>query len=168
MKKIMLALCAAVIATAVNAASVSWAYNATGKTWDGYTVYLTTTAGTFDSVDAIKEKLLSTSNASGALIAGSRNSLASGTITGLAETTSYDFFFTVVNEATGDYWVSTAQKVTTNAESAGAATASFSAANGASLLKGTPTGKFSSVPEPTSGLLLLLGMAGLALKRKVA
>ncbi len=26
----------------------------------------------------------------------------------------------------------------------------------------------SSVPEPTSGLLLLLGMAGLALKRKIA
>ena len=29
-------------------------------------------------------------------------------------------------------------------------------------------GKWSAVPEPTSGLLLLLGMAGLALKRKVA
>ena len=33
----------------------------------------------------------------------------------------------------------------------------------------TPTvGKWSAVPEPTSGLLLLLGMAGLALKRKRA
>ena len=29
-------------------------------------------------------------------------------------------------------------------------------------------GNFTAVPEPTSGLLLLLGMAGLALKRKRA
>ena len=30
------------------------------------------------------------------------------------------------------------------------------------------TGGWQAVPEPTSGLLLLLGMAGLALKRKIA
>ena len=33
---------------------------------------------------------------------------------------------------------------------------------------GTATGGWQAVPEPTSGLLLLLGMAGLALKRKIA
>lgn len=34
--------------------------------------------------------------------------------------------------------------------------------------KGSATGDWQSVPEPTSGLLLLLGVAGLALKRKRA
>ena len=32
----------------------------------------------------------------------------------------------------------------------------------------TSTGAWTAVPEPTSGILLLLGMAGLALKRKIA
>ena len=39
---------------------------------------------------------------------------------------------------------------------------------GADAATGTATGGWQSVPEPTSGLLLLLGMAGLALKRKRA
>ena len=34
--------------------------------------------------------------------------------------------------------------------------------------KGTSAGDWTAVPEPTSGLLLLLGVAGLALKRKRA
>ena len=38
---------------------------------------------------------------------------------------------------------------------------------GTAGVSGTPT-YFTAVPEPTSGLLLLLGMAGLALKRKRA
>ena len=54
-------------------------------------------------------------------------------------------------------------------------TATFTSATGIKALAwGDQTsytqgaGKWSAVPEPTSGLLLLLGMAGLALKRKVA
>ena len=39
---------------------------------------------------------------------------------------------------------------------------------GADPATGTATGGWQAVPEPTSGLLLLLGMAGLALKRKIA
>ena len=54
-------------------------------------------------------------------------------------------------------------------------TATFTSATGMKMLAwGDQTsytqgaGKWSAVPEPTSGLLLLLGVAGLALKRKVA
>ena len=54
-------------------------------------------------------------------------------------------------------------------------TATFTSATGMKMLAwGDQTsntqgaGKWSAVPEPTSGLLLLLGMAGLALRRKVA
>ena len=54
-------------------------------------------------------------------------------------------------------------------------TATFTSATGAKTLawgsQATITqaaGGWTAVPEPTSGLLLLLGMAGLALKRKVA
>lgn len=38
----------------------------------------------------------------------------------------------------------------------------------AAWVGGTQMGTFAAVPEPTSGLLFLLGMAGLALKRKRA
>lgn len=54
-------------------------------------------------------------------------------------------------------------------------TATFTSATGMKMLGwGDQTsytqgaGKWTAAPEPTSGLLLLLGMAGLALKRKVA
>ena len=53
--------------------------------------------------------------------------------------------------------------------------ATFTSATGAkTLIWGDQTsytqgaGKWTAVPEPTSGLLMLLGLAGLALKRKVA
>ena len=160
----ILALAAIALAVSAEAASVNWKFSATGA-FEGYNVYLTKTAGTFADITAIEKDLIGT-GASAELIASSRSSAASGSITGLMAETKYDFFYVAVKG--NDYWVSSAQSVTTGAESAGAASANFSAANGASLIKGTPTGSFSSAPEPTSGLLLLLGMAGLALKRKVA
>ena len=44
---------------------------------------------------------------------------------------------------------------------------SFSSVTAADMLAGS-SGSFGAAPEPTSGLLMLLGMAGLALKRKRA
>jgi hypothetical protein len=43
----------------------------------------------------------------------------------------------------------------------------FNSVSAANMLAGT-SANFQSVPEPTSGLLMLLGIAGLALKRKRA
>jgi hypothetical protein len=64
--------------------------------------------------------------------------------------------------------VSEAANLTQN-PSATAAQFTFVAGNQATFLNNTDNWKsYGAVPEPTSGLLLLLGVAGLALKRKRA
>lgn len=164
MKKIMMIIAAFAITGSLSAASVNWTFSATGTGFGDYDIYLTSVGSGFESVADIEKAMIGT-GASGTTVAGSRTSSAAGTITGLTAEKTYDFFYVAVKD--NKYWVSSAQKVTTGAESAGAAATTFAAANGKTLLSGAATGTLA-VPEPTSGLLLLLGMAGLALKRKVA
>ena len=164
MKKIMIIVAALALSASAFAASVNWTYQA-ANTYAGYSIYLTTSAGAFDSLDKIVEASI-VPGATADLVSGARAATAKGTLAGLSANTEYDFFYVAVKG--DDYWVSSAQKVTTGADTAAAASTTFSTANGNSMLSASPTGSFSSVPEPTSGLLLLLGMAGLALKRKVA
>ena len=47
-------------------------------------------------------------------------------------------------------------------------TVNFTSAGDVSTFMAAPSGTWTNVPEPTSGLLMLLGIAGLALKRKRA
>ncbi|MBR3221454.1 MAG: PEP-CTERM sorting domain-containing protein [Kiritimatiellae bacterium] len=68
--------------------------------------------------------------------------------------TIYSFFFTSEDAAGNTY---TSETATAKALGVGTASISFEG-----------NGTWTAAPEPTSGLLLLLGMAGLALKRKRA
>ena len=67
---------------------------------------------------------------------------------------TYSFYYTM-EDAAGNVFTS----ATKNTKALATATATIAFASG---------GSWAAVPEPTSGLLLLLGMAGLALKRKRA
>ena len=167
MKKIMIALIALGMGIAANAASVNWSIT-TAKANVGYDVYITTTAS-IASMDDISNNLLGNEGNTGVTAlptATSRNAGASGAIQGLDAETSYEFYYVFVNE-NKQFWVSDKQTVTTGAETAAAATASLSATNSNALLNSSASGTLSeNVPEPTSGLLLLLGVAGLALRRK--
>lgn len=170
MKKIMLALAVAVLAVAANAASFKWTganiYGADGAT--KYTgtaeIYAYATSGTI--ADAVKVT-------DAFVIGGTFKSDAVGTATGFtfnwAEAVgdqTYNFFFVIndngkeFNSATADPSVIksgiAAATYTTTVGFANMATATQNAANWAA----------ADVPEPTSGLLLLLGVAGLALRRK--
>lgn len=163
MKKIMIAVaivCAAVIA---NASSVSWsapglldsAGVAIGEStkeiqiafsiWaaDGTTALVTDAAGDINAI-------------SGA---------AQGKWTGASGNTTY-WIQVVVSDNTGASLISEKAEFTTNSS----ATFKPNLTTGANMA--VSSNKFAgstwSVPEPTSGLLLLLGMAGLALKRKRA
>ena len=78
----------------------------------------------------------------------------------LVADTSYDFYF--VLDANGKTFTSDTKSVT--ALSVGTGVIGFG--NMASATQNA--GNWAAVPEPTSGLLMLLGMAGLALKRKRA
>ena len=154
MKKLLIMAAIAVFSVAVNAASFKWtAGNIYGP--DGTTKW--TGAVTLYAV-GITEAVYTGSAANGAInTTFSNDALVGGNY--------YDFFFTI--EDSGKTFTSYI-KEDVGAQAIASATIAFgnmqsatqNASNWASSGGGEP------VPEPTSGLLMLIGAAGLALKRK--
>ena len=177
MKKIMIALAAIATATVVNAAACSWTGAAialrSGETATQYTMYL---------LDA---SVTSASDMATLLSAGDTSKLAAATVettTGIAVGTTaarwsktgfgnftagneYTFYTVIFNNAVADAdaYMITAEKTATAPDSG-----SLAMAFGTQASNTWNEMSSSSVPEPTSRLLLLLGVAGLALKRKRA
>ncbi len=157
MKKLL--VLAAVIAAgiAANAASFKWSaaniYGANGT--DKYTGDVTLYAY-LSTADVSTAKAVSTVKASsaGAVAATtfSDDSLAGGS--------TYNFYFVI--EDGGKQFTSAVKAVSAQAT----LTSNVTFGNMASATQNASN--WAAVPEPTSGLLMLLGVAGLALKRKRA
>ena len=171
MKKIMIAFAAIATAVVCNAAAVSWQSGAVYKTdgsakvGKGNTDYLVTIAFYTDAAGTTPVEGLTGSLSSGTSGTGSKYS---GTAEGFAAGTTY--YSQIIITTAGYEAKSEVVSFTTpgNGDLAvdfsdgtgfGGGFTGFSTAN---------AGAWTAVPEPTSGLLLLLGMAGLALKRKRA
>ena len=181
MKKIMMALAVIVTAAAVQAASFDWKTSATGKIYGAGTTTLLAsgTAYIFDAGATTQQSVLDAFAQGKTWTTGSldNKSVSAGAITattaeafayGTAGNT-YNFYVAVLN---GDS-LFISDTVAVDAAAISYKTASFNlktASQAAAMTSSTFTagGWYSAVPEPTSGLLLLLGMAGLALKRKRA
>ena len=193
MKKLLTAAAIAIAAIKLNAASVVWQATK-GALYDGagtpskitsgsaYLMFVTSSYTQSDLLDAFiaangdATATLASMSSSGAMATGagaigSSNSRPAGTGTYdlSADATAY---FVVFND--GKMYVS----YTTDAlydSVTGEATASFTMAL-TSISKTTldasagysAAGSWYAVPEPTSGLLMILGMAGLALRRRRA
>ena len=173
MKKLMIMIGVAVAASLVNAASFNWKLQ-TGATYSGMDVYALagtsaasvlaacqstdaeTWAATFAGFTAYEAT--GTNNRAGA--AGKSTDIAGGD----------NLVFVIVDGAVADgskFWVVNDYAIPS--ESVFEPPATGTAVTIALSTQGTAgSGTFTAVPEPTSGLLLLLGMAGLALKRKRA
>ena len=174
MKKLMIALTAVAMTACVQAGTVKWSTGtavyvagsptdyATGtlqllavaQGTEASTVWATVKDGTYTSIKDVA--LLSTGK-----IAATTFDYTNG---------SYDFYSVLVD---GDnFFISDAKGAAVgDVGTAGVAfslkaTSQLSAKDAADGYQGA--GWYSSVPEPTSGLLLLLGMAGLALRRRRA
>lgn len=192
MKKIMLAVTIVCAAAMAQAASVSWASakmftaasaeggfssTAIGNKATGYLFLITeaqyndfladyTANGNMSKVyDAYKDSFGS-ANATGAT--GSRNSSVTLTSDANVGDTVYGAVIYTYSDADlgKDFYLANIATGTVGAESG--ITLSNLATNYLGDATGTATGGWVATPEPTSGLLLLLGMAGLALKRKNA
>lgn len=190
-KKLMMTLAVAAAAAVVNAASVTWGaekgylYEAGGanKITSG-TAYLMFATSSFDqsalvsAFDAAKgdsAATLAAMTASGALATGTGtvgdNARIAPTESSYALTDTLPAYFVVLS---GDkMYVSAAQDVTYDSvsESTIIAFSSMSASSKNAALNsagGYSGAGWYATPEPTSGLLMLMGFAGLALRRRRA
>ena len=191
MKKLTITCASVLMAVAVQAASINWTItnvyspsDATTKVAAGeMSAWLFVTANTTDvsgipvTTLAAVQAVLDSKDLSGlsTLAAVHGNNVAAGNFSGA---TGLDGFssgslsaFAVVIDSTELASAKNYYLVNAGAEKS----VSFTSATGFKALafgsQATATqaaGAWTAVPEPTSGLLLLLGMAGLALKRKVA
>ena len=181
MKKLIGILAIAVCAVSASASTVSWGLN-TGNTLDATkvdsgTAYLMYSMGTVDfSKFATMDKFdasslatvgldttINTFDYSSTTVSGS----VSVTPTGTKTSTNANIgggaksMYIVIIDNDGKDIAYSATPVTVNVQNSTMAVS-------AKLPASNFTYATASVPEPTSGLLLLLGMAGLALKRKRA
>ena len=187
MKKLIIAACAVAFAAGVQAASISW--KTTGAFYDtaGDPNWNTVAAGTtayFVFVNSYAQSDLvadfaagSVNNAkltainSGTVGADGTVALVSGSTTSLSGSQGA---YVVLFEGTDNMFISDTRTLTID-ELMGstytfdeALTGDIWADNGLATAGYSAPGWYSAAPEPTSGLLLILGMAGLALKRKRA
>ena len=188
MKKLMIALAVAACAVAVNAASFNWTSSgmtAASKTINskaGTALYSDTTAFTlylFDAGVTTQDTLLAglrgnkgvadfTSVASQTL--GSNSQITAQDFTYGSAGTDYKFYFVIING--DDVFISASIAAAGQASDvasvkfSGIGAATKNAFADASATFDANGAGWYAVPEPTSGLLLLMGMAGLALRRK--
>lgn len=170
MKKLMTLAVALGAVIAANAASVDWKVTGTADTAN-YQIYL---------VGAISESWTSVADlAADAAVYGTAGTVGtiekqgraygtSGSLSsGAISKTSADVYFVIVSgdDAAGYTYVK-ADLSALVYEGVETPPGKYQTTAGA-LLAGT-TGSFGAVPEPTSAMLVLLGVAGLALKRKRA
>lgn len=160
MKKLVIMMVAATMAVVANAAATSWTVTASKiLSQDGVNYY---TSGESAVIMAVL------SNSSEAAFQVATVSVSNGKITSpssdfqselLLAGNNYDFYFTITDGGkTYKSSVLTGQA----AQQSATVTLAFGNQTNAGGSWGSP------VPEPTSGLLMLLGMATLALKRKCA
>ena len=176
MKKLMIALVAVAMGLCAQAASInwsfSWATDASGLDLaDGTTAYLMAASTmsvadataaldgfTFDVTKAVDVGATSTAGGNGAEL----NRTVASDLAG-----SQTFYAVVVD---GDKYAIT-DSVTVTMKSIGDTVVAFfelSEEDGTSLMSWQKGGVSTAVPEPTSGLLMLVGLAGLALRRRRA
>ena len=118
------------------------------------------------TADSIAAMDTATANITGSNTASLNTVNLTDTATYGANDTVYSLVLFKYNDGTTDYLL--ANKATATIDSLGSAKTFTNLATADGNALGATGWSTTSVPEPTSGLLLLLGMAGLALKRKCA
>ena len=181
MKKMMILAAAVVASVAANAAAVNWnsgtislpSGSQAGKGAVAASLFIVD-ATTYNTYAAYTDAVALSDAIHTAYGSATATATKSSTAKGAANisygdysagTTVYAVLLYTATESEKDYWMGNYGTVTL------ASAQDVDVANLANALGGTGAStawSTAAVPEPTSGLLLLLGMAGLALKRKRA
>ena len=190
MKKLMIALAAVAMAVATQAATYNWTWSVSGTGLietpgtSGATDLASGTAYLFANLSASQLSTIVSDFADGKYTASGyeqTSSVADGAITKVnwndsrSSGTSVDWTMIVTASVNGDDYLFISDALTKSRQADGKNTkVTFSVYDSSSAATMQASGGYAgagwytAVPEPTSGLLMLLGMAGLALKRKRA
>ena len=194
MKKLVIMACAVAMAAVAQAATVSWMsgalYTAADKDggWSGtlvnsasalvtMNVYLVD-AATYATVSAMDQAgMYEWASGQTATYSGVNKNASTGAIIGAvtvsdatlaASTTYYSIITASYNDATyGEMYMTAASVAETPSSGSKSITNIFGGAGTASV-GGVRDWQAAAVPEPTSGLLMLVGLAGLTLRRRRA
>ena len=181
MKKLIIAACAVAMAVVANASSVKWsmANGVLSPSPDGtqsagrasyYTMLIFTDSQASDVNSAIaKGNFTSLSELALSSVQAGKSGQFSGAVNGLTGTSAtlfavvFDTYSSTETIANAGYYYKTGTVTQNTYDPTGSDPATTAVFTSTQM-----TGTWTAVPEPTSGLMLLLGMAGLALKRKRA
>ena len=169
MKKLVMMMIVATAVVSVKAAAVDWSTTGTAAT-EGYTVYvLTSLAESYENVAAIASAAVG----SDTIVKSGRTYSAKGRAEGSAVTADAmkNAYYVIVESDTATSY--TSYKVDMSAmvydpDAQQSSPGLFNSVSAATILSSGTSANFAAVPEPTSGLLMLLGVAGLALRRRRA
>ena len=179
MKKLMMAAAIVCAAVGAQAASVSWGNDTASKIYglDGTTAISKSNASTWNLVIALLD------SAGNTVATGSNPNMTAGVMQGSTWAYTYGTgdgeyqngdTFTILAKMTvdgTDYEMTVGSFAIAATDNTGKDTFAWASGNYGGLADTPTVGKWSAaaaVPEPTSGLLLALGLCGLALKRKRA
>ena len=167
MKKLIIAMVVLAAIVSAKAASIDWKVTGTAAT-KGYTVYLLTSlADSYESVSA----LASAAVGSGEIIQDGRSYYAGGTAANdaITSTSMKNAYYVIVagNDAANyTYYKTDMSALVYDPANQESSSGTFNSVSAATILQSGTSADFGAVPEPTSGLLMLLGVAGLALRRR--